>query len=236
MSRSVIPALLSLAAAFLLTGCLKTTFSIEIKPDGSGTLTRTVVADQSKSAELMQALEQMGMGGGMGGGGNPGDLPELDYAKSAAAVEHIEGVRVVSGKSLDDAAKHIKGSHMVVAFDSLQALAKSGLVRDLSLKLEKNEDGSYGLTLKTIPAQMEGVNLDDPNVQMQLEMAKSALPMMEPYIGNFQIAATVKLPTEILKPTGQRTNPARACPGSSRTTTCSTCPSKSARSSSAAKD
>ena len=188
-------------AAVALTGCIKTKSVVDLKADGSGVLTLSVTVDQSKSDELKQMMEGMGMGGQAGGG----DFEEqLDFEKTAKAINELEGVRLVSQKSLDDAEKKIKGTEMVIAFDNLEALTKSGLIANLSTELKKNEDGTFTLTMSTVPEQLEGVDMTDPMIQQQMEGAKAMLPMFEPYLGGFEMSEIVKLPGEVTETNGTK--------------------------------
>lgn len=188
-------------AAVVLTGCIKTKSVINLNADGSGTLTLAITVDQSKMDELKEMMEGMGMGGG----GDAGNLDEqLDFDGTAKALEGMEGVRLVSQKSLDDAEKKIKGTEMVVAFDNLQALSKSGLIENLSLELTKNEDGTYTLVMGTLPEQMEGMDVNDPMVQGQMEQFKAMMPMLEPMLGSFEMSEIIKLPGEITETNGTK--------------------------------
>lgn len=89
--------LLSLVATFCLSGCLQVDSLITVKPDGSGTVTQTVMMSKA-------AVEQIkSMAGGLGGdkdaAAKPFDL--MDEAKLKAAAEKMgEGVTFDSAKKV----------------------------------------------------------------------------------------------------------------------------------------
>jgi len=89
--------LLSIVATFCLSGCLQVDSLVTVKPDGSGTLTQTVMMNKA-------AVEQIkSMSGGLGGKEDAAKKPFelLDEAKlKAAAAKLGEGVTFESAKKV----------------------------------------------------------------------------------------------------------------------------------------
>lgn len=83
---------LFLTLAFTSTGCLRATTTIELKPDGSG----TVVQETAMTTQALTMLKSIGSQAQQGGG-SPTDIFSEEQAKKAAATM---GVTFVSGEPI----------------------------------------------------------------------------------------------------------------------------------------
>ena len=88
--RRLLSALL-LTLAFTSTGCLRATTTIELKPDGSG----TVFQETAMTTQALTMLKSIGSQAQQGGGDSPTDIFSEEQAKKAAATM---GVTFVSGE------------------------------------------------------------------------------------------------------------------------------------------
>jgi len=105
MSRYKLAAVLVLSTC--LTGCLQSNTLVKIKPDGSGTIEQTTLAN-------LQAIK--GMMAGVGGGQvkeTPGVMTEADFKRTAERM----GVTAVSLTPLKEG--NFEGSKAIFAFDDI---------------------------------------------------------------------------------------------------------------------
>lgn len=101
------------AVAILSTGCIRATYTLNLKPDGSGTIHQTM-------AMTSAAMQQAGMVMGASEGGSP--IPTPDKLRAAAA-QMGKGVRFVS--SAPYKAGGFDGVTAIYAFDDIRTLALS---------------------------------------------------------------------------------------------------------------
>jgi hypothetical protein len=100
------------AVALASTGCLRATYTLNLKPDGSGTIHQTMAmtaAAQSQAGMLM--------------GADSGTLVPTEAKLRAAAAEMGKGVRYVSSSPYT--AGGFKGVNAIYAFDDIRTLSLS---------------------------------------------------------------------------------------------------------------
>src|SRR5688500_2998641 len=179
-----IAALLVMAA--LSTGCLRMTYTLNLKPDGSGTIVQTVGMSKDALASMMgvlaAALEVKDVPAG-GTGATPFMTePELKAAAAAMGT----GVRFVSVKPIAD--DKLEGQTATFAFDDIRQL-KFGLLSGF---------GSLGG-----PAPAKGFPADaDIGVKFERQGAESVLVLTMPEmedIGAKQEAAKALPPPSVEK-------------------------------------
>jgi hypothetical protein len=133
-------------AAALSTGCLRMSFVVNVKPDGSGTIVQTMAlskaAMKSAGAAFAAALEiKETPAEGMGG------IPLLKEDELKAAAESM-GVRYVGLKTLNDA--DFEGQIATFAFDDIGTLPLSlaAMFGAMSEKLPADLKGEDGIGLR----------------------------------------------------------------------------------------
>ena len=91
--------LLALSTAFFFSGCFQIDKSVQVKPDGSGTITETV----TMGSEMLTQMKAMasGFGDAAAAGGKPKAFELLDEAKLKEDAKKMgEGVTLVSSKKI----------------------------------------------------------------------------------------------------------------------------------------
>lgn len=187
------------AVAVLSTGCLRASYTINLKPDGSGTIHQTM-------AMTSVAMQQMAM---MGGGESGSVIP--DEARLRAAAEGMgQGVRFVGSEPYKEAG--FDGVTAIYAFDDVRTLglsmdkmiagaidspmADQAPTEELKLTFERAADGAtLTLFLPELPepdaaAQDEAAEAAD---KMPDEMAPQVEAMMKQLLGGLSLEAVLNI-------------------------------------------
>jgi hypothetical protein len=106
------------AVAFASTGCLRLTYTMNLKPDGSGTIVQTLGMSKA-SMQQLTAMMTSALGVKNPGGAPASPFPKADQLKAQAATMG-EGVRFVSVTPLPAGA--FEGQTVTYAFDDVRKL------------------------------------------------------------------------------------------------------------------
>jgi len=208
---------LTLAGALgVLAGCLKAQQTLKIDREGRGKAALSYAVDLAK----LRAIGEM-MGGMMGGGagdegeeeGSGGEVPEA--IDEFVNPEHVKAmlagnpkVRVVSSKSTRDEEKQKVVHTLDLEFDSLKDLYESGVIRWMSVKLEKLPSGAYRFTSALEPPGLGGFGSMIPEGETPEERAaaeeqnQALLAMFQPLVGDLELATNLVLPTGVVETNG----------------------------------
>jgi hypothetical protein len=188
----ILPVFALAVALVAFAGCVKSDETMVIKTDGSGTATMVMTLDLTK----LEAIKEMmgGMMGGQGGGDSMDLESEMDPEEVRRRLEGKEGVRIVKAESVRDEVNNTVRMTLVVEFDSLQQLFESGLMKNTRVTLERDSDGNYVMT-----RYMGGDQQQMPEGPEAEQMAQMYLAMLQPFMGDLEMAATITLPTAILE-------------------------------------
>ena len=192
--------LLLVAGLVALTGCFKSNEVVKVRKDGSGSATVAMTIDMSQIEALKEMLAGMGMGGEGQGPMVTDPLEDLDPEKLKKQFEGKKGIKLVSVKRVHDEEKKTVTVTMELKFDSIEALYRSGQMKNVSIKLEKNDDGSYTLT-RDVGGDMMPDMGDSPEAD---EMLAPMLAMFEPVLKDMQASAAMTLPTAIIETNGEK--------------------------------
>jgi hypothetical protein len=192
------PFLLALLLAVLpalLTGCMQTKETVKIQKDGKGTITLDTVVDKQMTEAMVEMMNGMGYGGGMGS--DPTARLDPDRIKKSLAGK--EGIEVRSATRTFDEETGKITMRLEIAFDTIQALYDSGAVMGVGAKLEKLEDGNYQFTRSLFAEQLP----KEGDLESQ-QMFEGILMMMQPYLEGMRFDAEFTLPTPIVETSGER--------------------------------
>ena len=192
-------ALLPLLAAFLLTlgGCFEMEETMVLRKDGTGTMTLKMVLDTKKMEQVKQMMDGMFGGGGGGMDQGPISAEDFDIEKAKEKVAAIEGLRLVKSEAIEDVEHGKRGMLMVVEFQSLEAMAKSGLWNGEKVALTQGADGAWSFVVQRVP--------DEAMEQMKAPEAEQMKPMLEGMFGPFMEGLSMKT-TWVLPGTAGTTN------------------------------
>lgn len=183
----------------LLSGCAKTKETIKVEKSGQGTTTMTMSLDLSK----LKGIQEMMQGMGMGGGENADDpLEELQTDVFKKKLKDVKGVTLVSAKQETDEEKGLHTLTLEIAFDSLEALYRSGAIEGVDAKLEKLPDGNYKFT-RVMGTEM-APDTENPEAAA---MAEAMLSMFEPFLTDMEFTVNLTLPTTIVETSGEKLEP-----------------------------
>jgi hypothetical protein len=187
-------AVASAVLLFSLPGCVKANETTTISKDGSGTAKMVMTIDLAKIEAMKEMMK--GMGGGEGMEEDPMD--EMNAEKVKKRLTDKPGIKIIKVETVkDDAAKKV--THTIeLAFESLEALHKSGAIQGVTVSLEKLDDGSYVLTRSMVG---DGGMPEGPEAE---QMAEAMMPMFEPFAGDLEMATTITLPGAVLETNGTK--------------------------------
>jgi len=182
---------LLLALIAVLPACMQTKETVKIQKDGKGTIQLNTVVDKAMTDAMVEMMNGMGMGGGMG----TDPTAQLDPDRIKKELEVKSATR-----TFDEETGKITMS-LVIAFDTIQALYESGAVMGVGAKLEKLEDGNYRFT-RSLFAE----NLPQEGDLESQQMFEGILMMMQPYLEGMSFEAEFTLPTAIVETSGEKVN------------------------------
>jgi len=186
------------AAALILSGCIKVDQTISINPDGSGTLDMIYGMSEQTIAQ-MEAMEQMAAGmkeeGLEAESDSPLDFDEAEVRKKFAE-EKPEGVQLLDVSS--ESREGWKYMKVKLAFDDLDSLKNTEFFEDSELTLTRNAEGNYVLAQKLGPdaTGLPGSPAGSEDAQGMDEKAMQAMAAM---FAGLRIAMTVAVPGEIIE-------------------------------------
>ncbi len=119
-SMKLLPSLLALVTALSFTGCFQIDKNVQVKPDGSGTITETI----TMGTAMITQMKAMASGFGDAAGGKAKGFELLDEAKLKDEAKKMgEGVTFVSAKKIT--APEREGYTAVYAFTDINKLKLS---------------------------------------------------------------------------------------------------------------
>lgn len=192
-----------LAALLLLGGCLESTETITVKPDGSGTITSTYASDLEKGEQIMM------MAGPAFGLDPAAPMPDpLAEGWFRKAADGIEGFEIVKFERSD--AEKVRTTKVQSKFKSLEAAAKAGAFFTSNVSLEQvnaSEIAKDGETpgegekkdAKVWKLVLLDVIAGDFGGQMR---PKDMLMMFEQFVNSLEIERSIVPPSKILETNG----------------------------------
>lgn len=196
---------LVVASALALVGCIKETDDVTVAADGSGTYTETITVDLAAMKGIAEAMggkpteekDDAAMEDGKPGADKEDPLEDLK-----AKWKDIPGLEVTKATSEEKDGKILV--RVEAKFKTLEAYARATGI-EMHADLKKNADGSWTLTFASDDKQAgtpgePGAAMDDPGA----EMAKSMLPMLEPFMKDIEIVRKLTLPGTITETNGTK--------------------------------
>jgi len=196
---------LLVASALALVGCIKEADDVTVADDGSGSYTETLTVDLSAMKGLAEAMgETPGetKDGAPMDGGKPGAPTDDPLEKMKKDWKDIEGLEVTKATSEEKDGKIFV--RVEAKFTTLEAYARATGI-EMNADLTAHDDGSYTLKFssddkKAGPAGEPGAAMDDPGA----DLAKSLLPMLEPFMKDLEIVRKLTLPGSIVETNGTK--------------------------------
>ena len=204
----ILPSLLALVAALSFTGCFQIDKNVQVKPDGSGTITETITMGSAMITQ-MKAMAS-GFGDAAGGADAKAKGFELfDEAKLKAEASKMgEGVTFVSGKKIT--AKDREGYTAVYAFTDIDKVKLSTNPPDMggggNLKMTSKED-SEPVTFALVKGKTAELTVTTPAMKpaaakskeeaaadaAQEAMSEAMLPMMQQMFKDMRMKMSVEV-------------------------------------------
>lgn len=121
----------ALCALFLLaTGCIDSTMTVNVKKDGSGTITQEMLISPAASAMMNSA-----------GAGGKNQFNIEEAAARAATTKLGEGVTYVSSEEISSE-NGSKGSRIVYSFDDVSKISVGGVIDGASGPVKASKEGN----------------------------------------------------------------------------------------------
>jgi len=183
----------ALVAVLVLSGCIKVDQTLNIAPDGSGTLEMAYGMSEQTLAQI-EAMKQMAA-----------EMDDTEQAKQAAAESPLDfdeekirqefAAKNLQGIELTEVASEVRDGwkfmRIKTRFENLAALQQVDFIKDSGLKITQNPDGTYVLTQEMGSDEMEGEGAP--------EMDETMMEGMAAMFAGMRIAATVVVPGKILE-------------------------------------
>lgn len=207
-------AALTLAATTVLVGCIKSDGKTTLNKDGSGVLTERLEMDMSQMKALMDLFGSFANPGGepgMDAGAAMGEAPKVDmtseFKKMEDRLRKTEGLTVKDFKTEEKDGKAVAA--YTVEFKEWSQLGKGGAFPQ-GAELVKNADGSYTFTIDPASALSgaggggAAAGAGGPGAGAGgMDMAALA-PILEPFLGSMEMAATLTVPGTIVETNGTK--------------------------------
>jgi len=200
--------LLSIAALALAAGCLKVDSGTTLKKDGSGTYVQTSTLEMKKAAEYQKMLLAKARSLGI-----PEDeeaenpYAALDAKERAALLKDRRGIRVIESTEGRDEAKQTRTYSLKVGFKSLYDLYESGVIDDMTAKLEPVLEGkAWKLTLRHVfdanDEDFDPEAPDGPALKRLRQVREALFKKVEPWWGTMEAVSKLTLPAKVLQTNG----------------------------------
>lgn len=200
----LLPSLLALVSALSLTGCFQIDKNVQVKPDGSGTITETI----TMGTAMITQMKAMASGFGDAAGGKAKGFELLDEAKLKEEAKKMgEGVTFVSAKKIT--APDREGYTAVYAFTDINQLKLSTNPPDIggggNLKMTgkgESEPVTFALvkgktaelTVKTPAMKAPAKTKDEAAADATQEaMNEAMLPMMPQIFKDMRMTMSVEV-------------------------------------------
>ena len=211
------PFALALITALSFTGCFQIDKSVQVKPDGSGTITETVTL-ASAMLEQLKAM-QAGFGGTPDAGGKPKAFELFDEAKLKEEAKKMgEGVTFSSGKKISD--KGREGYTAIYAFTDLNKVRLSTNPPDMAGgagDLVKGKADTEPVTFKFTPGKTAELAVNTPAMKAvapkgkdeaaadaaQDAMNEAMLPMIQQMFKDMHMSMSVEVVGKITATNGE---------------------------------
>ena len=205
------PIALAFIAALSFTGCFQIDKTVQVKPDGSGTITETVTL-ATAMLEQMKAM-QAGFGGAPDAGGKPKAFELFDEAKlKADAAKMGEGVTFASAKKISD--KGTEGYVATYAFTDINKVKLSTNPPDVAggaADLIKGKADTEPVTFKFTPGKTAELAVNTPAMKpaapkgkddaaadaAQEAMSEAMIPMIQQMFKDMHISMSVEVAGKI---------------------------------------
>ena len=192
---------LVLLVAALASGCLRSTTTITVKQDGSGTMDQEIGA----TPQALALLRSFGSGGA---GDKPGNVQMFGPEQAAAAAASM-GVRFVSGEPIKTA--ETEGYRAHFAFDDVTKL-KFDMVKTPGPAAEKNATPPFGFGFtKGATSSVLTINMPEqqsgpasllnqlPGGGAQSQDNQQALAMLMPMLHGLYVDVTLNVDGRVIK-------------------------------------
>ena len=204
----LLPRLLALVTALSLTGCFQIDKNVQVKPDGSGTITETITMGTTMIAQMKAMASGFGDPAG-GAGGKAKEFQLLDETKLKEEAKKMgEGVTFVSAKKIT--APDREGYTAIYAFTDVNKLKLSTNPPDIggggNLKMTSKAD-SEPVTFTLTKGKTAELTVTTPAMKpaaaktkeeaaaeaTQEAMSEAMLPMMQQMFKDMRMAMSVEV-------------------------------------------
>jgi hypothetical protein len=190
------------ASSLVLPGCVKAQVAVGLNKDGSGTITETATLDMSKLGEIMAMFEGMGGGGEGGDGGLQSQIDdETNPEKVKEKLKGKKGVELISATRTEDKEKKTQTSEKKIKFQTLEDYFRSGDEKSAVVRLEQLPDGAWKFTRQMVRKGIDDQGEMPAEAAGMMEMVKG---MLQPYMENMEMGATMTLPGTIVETNGTK--------------------------------
>jgi len=198
--------LLLIALLALVPACLKASSRTVLKKDGSGTYVQVSTLEMEKAEAYQKMLLAKAHSLAI-----PDDEQEenpyasLDAKARARELEDRRGIKSATGGESSDGAKKTRTYDLRVEFESLKAFYESGVLEDVTVKLERAKDGkSWTLTTRHIFDGNDNVPQEGAAADKLRKVREALLKAVEPYWSTLTIQSELTLPSKVLETNGTK--------------------------------
>lgn len=194
-------------SALLLAGCLERDQAVEWRADGGGTLAVDAVLDVAQARRALEVQRKMladALPAGAADAPEEDAFADLDPARLRADLEGAPGVRLVEA-TLERSADGARLTQRLRAtFTSLEALARSGLLGEMEVRLEALDDPEGAWRLERRLAHEGGaLAASTHRVQARARLREQSLKPFRPMLERLALRMRITLPGAVLEVDGQ---------------------------------
>lgn len=204
--RHARPLALAALLVLLLPGCLRSERALVLRADGSGTFSQDTTVDVAKARAALEVQRRMQAAALPG---NAGEDEEADPFAELAPARIREDLAGIQGVTLDEATleSQADGARLVqrirVSFTSLHALALSGAMGDMDIRLSPAEDGAWLLERRLVYEGSEAA-FTKQREEAQRRLREASLKPFEAMLQEFSLTLSAQLPGTILEVNGEK--------------------------------